>query len=83
MPISRVQKIISTDCAKVLSNVVSLHPRNIPHIHIHEKLEKNEEWHGAEIQVVIEGNWTTYRVRSYLVDLCQYQNSVYFSLGDP
>ncbi|XP_030520595.1 DNA topoisomerase 6 subunit B isoform X2 [Rhodamnia argentea] len=35
--------------------------RNIPHIHIHEKLEKKEEWHGAEIQVVIEGNWTTYR----------------------
>ncbi|KAI6685533.1 hypothetical protein NL676_031446 [Syzygium grande] len=35
--------------------------RNIPHIHVHEKLEKKEEWHGAEIQVVIEGNWTTYR----------------------
>ncbi|KAF8041154.1 hypothetical protein BT93_B3163 [Corymbia citriodora subsp. variegata] len=35
--------------------------RNIPHIHIHEKQDKKEEWHGAEIQVVIEGNWTTYR----------------------
>lgn len=35
--------------------------RNLPHIHIHEKQEKKEEWHGAEIQVVIEGNWTTYR----------------------
>ncbi|CAM8961708.1 unnamed protein product [Rhodiola kirilowii] len=35
--------------------------RNIPHIHIHEKQENKELWHGAEIQVVIEGNWTTYR----------------------
>ncbi|KAF5179721.1 Dna topoisomerase 6 subunit b [Thalictrum thalictroides] len=35
--------------------------RNIPHIHIHEKRDNNERWHGAEIQVVIEGNWTTYR----------------------
>ncbi|KAK9170083.1 hypothetical protein Syun_002223 [Stephania yunnanensis] len=35
--------------------------RNIPHIHIHEKRDNKEQWHGAEIQVVIEGNWTTYR----------------------
>ncbi|KAJ4969616.1 hypothetical protein NE237_002715 [Protea cynaroides] len=35
--------------------------RNIPHIHLHEKKESTEAWHGAEIQVVIEGNWTTYR----------------------
>ncbi|CAM8964552.1 unnamed protein product [Rhodiola kirilowii] len=35
--------------------------RNIPHIHKHEKQENKELWHGAEIQVVIEGNWTTYR----------------------
>ncbi|KAL4198195.1 hypothetical protein AMTRI_Chr03g44710 [Amborella trichopoda] len=35
--------------------------RNIPHVHIHEKRENKEEWHGAEIQVIIEGNWTTYR----------------------
>ncbi|XP_021772006.1 DNA topoisomerase 6 subunit B-like [Chenopodium quinoa] len=35
--------------------------RNIPHIHIHEKRENKDRWHGAEIQVVIEGNWTTYR----------------------
>ncbi|XP_057452714.1 DNA topoisomerase 6 subunit B [Lotus japonicus] len=35
--------------------------KNIPHVHLHEKRENNEHWHGAEIQVVIEGNWTTYR----------------------
>lgn len=34
---------------------------NTPHIHLHEKRENHEKWHGAEIQVVIEGNWTTYR----------------------
>ncbi|KAB1227704.1 DNA topoisomerase 6 subunit B [Morella rubra] len=35
--------------------------RNIPHIHLHEKRDIKDRWHGAEIQVVIEGNWTTYR----------------------
>ncbi|XP_050371531.1 DNA topoisomerase 6 subunit B [Argentina anserina] len=35
--------------------------RNIPHVHIHEKRDNKDRWHGAEIQVVIEGNWTTYR----------------------
>ncbi|XP_047317906.1 DNA topoisomerase 6 subunit B [Impatiens glandulifera] len=35
--------------------------RNIPHIHLHEKRSNKDKWHGAEIQVVIEGNWTTYR----------------------
>lgn len=35
--------------------------RNIPHVHLHEKRDNKERWHGAEIQVVIEGNWTTYR----------------------
>ncbi|GLU24169.1 hypothetical protein SLE2022_401250 [Rubroshorea leprosula] len=35
--------------------------RNIPHIHLHEKRDNQDPWHGAEIQVVIEGNWTTYR----------------------
>ncbi|XP_050221916.1 DNA topoisomerase 6 subunit B [Mercurialis annua] len=35
--------------------------RNVPHIHLHEKRDNNDRWHGAEIQVVIEGNWTTYR----------------------
>ncbi|XP_020574924.1 DNA topoisomerase 6 subunit B [Phalaenopsis equestris] len=35
--------------------------KNIPHIHLHEKRENKDQWHGAEIQVIIEGNWTTYR----------------------
>ncbi|KAI9081823.1 hypothetical protein K1719_036085 [Acacia pycnantha] len=35
--------------------------QNIPHVHLHEKRENKDRWHGAEIQVVIEGNWTTYR----------------------
>ncbi|KAG7948009.1 hypothetical protein I3843_14G124200 [Carya illinoinensis] len=35
--------------------------RNIPHIHVHEKRDNMNQWHGAEIQIVIEGNWTTYR----------------------
>ncbi|KAJ4724172.1 DNA topoisomerase 6 subunit B [Melia azedarach] len=35
--------------------------KNIPHVHLHEKRENKDRWHGAEIQVVIEGNWTTYR----------------------
>eukprot|EP00252_Welwitschia_mirabilis_P003041 TRINITY_DN13100_c0_g1_i1.p1 TRINITY_DN13100_c0_g1~~TRINITY_DN13100_c0_g1_i1.p1 ORF type:complete len:676 (-),score=156.66 TRINITY_DN13100_c0_g1_i1:550-2577(-) len=35
--------------------------KNIPHIHVHEKRDNKDKWHGAEIQVTIEGNWTTYR----------------------
>ncbi|KAK1390776.1 DNA topoisomerase 6 subunit B [Heracleum sosnowskyi] len=35
--------------------------KNIPHIHLHEKRDLKEHRHGAEIQVVIAGNWTTYR----------------------
>ncbi|KAG9450651.1 hypothetical protein H6P81_010616 [Aristolochia fimbriata] len=35
--------------------------KNIPHVHIHEKRDNKDRWHGAEIQVIIEGNWTTYR----------------------
>ncbi|KAM3741063.1 hypothetical protein ACB098_08G147400 [Castanea mollissima] len=35
--------------------------RNMPHIHVHEKREFKDQWRGAEIQIVIEGNWTTYR----------------------
>nr|GMD14822.1 DNA topoisomerase 6 subunit B isoform X1 [Ipomoea batatas] len=35
--------------------------RNIPHIHVHEKRQNKEKWHGADIQIVIEGNWTSYR----------------------
>ncbi|KAJ7980731.1 DNA topoisomerase 6 subunit B [Quillaja saponaria] len=35
--------------------------RNIPHVYSHEKRKNKDRWRGAEIQVVIEGNWTTYR----------------------
>ncbi|GAA0150681.1 ribosomal protein [Lithospermum erythrorhizon] len=35
--------------------------KNTPHIHLHEKRDNKERWHGAQIQIVIEGNWTTYR----------------------
>lgn len=35
--------------------------KNIPHIHVHERRDNNDRWNGAEIQVTIEGNWTTYR----------------------
>ncbi|XP_074290062.1 DNA topoisomerase 6 subunit B-like [Silene latifolia] len=35
--------------------------RNIPHVHLHDKRDNKDRWHGAEIQIVIEGNWTTYR----------------------
>jgi len=36
--------------------------RNIPHVYLHEKIENKDRWHGAEIHVIIEGNWTTHRV---------------------
>ncbi|PWA84359.1 Isopenicillin N synthase [Artemisia annua] len=36
--------------------------RSIPHIHLHEKIGDKEQWHGAEIQVVIEGNCNVYEV---------------------
>ncbi|KAL5765027.1 hypothetical protein ACOSP7_017336 [Xanthoceras sorbifolium] len=39
---------------------INIH-KNIPHVHLHEKRDNKDRWHGAEIQVVIEGNWTTYR----------------------
>lgn len=48
--------------ASILFYLIIFIFRNIPHIHVHEKLENKEQWHGAKIQVVIEGNWTTYRV---------------------
>ncbi|KAJ7561257.1 hypothetical protein O6H91_03G020500 [Diphasiastrum complanatum] len=39
---------------------INIH-KNVPNVHIHEKRSNEEGWHGAEIQVTIEGNWTTYR----------------------
>ncbi|KAL5201859.1 hypothetical protein ABZP36_036213 [Zizania latifolia] len=35
--------------------------KNVPHVHLHEKRENKDNLHGAEIQVIIEGNWTTHR----------------------
>uniref|UniRef100_A0A0D3H4K2 DNA topoisomerase 6 subunit B n=1 Tax=Oryza barthii TaxID=65489 RepID=A0A0D3H4K2_9ORYZ len=35
--------------------------KNVPHVHLHEKRENKDRWHGAELQVIIEGNWTTHR----------------------
>lgn len=40
--------------------------RNIPNIHVHEKRPNPDGWRGAELQVTIEGNWTTYRVSAIL-----------------
>ncbi|TVU11126.1 hypothetical protein EJB05_44692 [Eragrostis curvula] len=37
--------------------------KNVPHVHLHEKKANKDHWHGAELQVVIEGNWTTHRSR--------------------
>ncbi|CAD6226623.1 unnamed protein product [Miscanthus lutarioriparius] len=44
--------------------------RNIPHVHLHEKRENKTHWHGAEIEVIIEGNWTTHRSK-ILHYMCQ------------
>ncbi|GAQ84737.1 topoisomerase [Klebsormidium nitens] len=35
--------------------------KNLPNIHKHEKEPNPQRWRGAELQVVIEGNWTTYK----------------------
>lgn len=35
--------------------------KNEPNIHVEEKLPNPDKWHGAELSVIIEGNWTTYR----------------------
>ena len=40
--------------------------KNVPHVHLHEKCDNKDIWHGAEIQVTIEGNWTTHRVSGML-----------------
>jgi len=45
--------------------------KNEPNVHKEEKHPNTEHWHGAELSVTIEGNWTTYRqyVLSYLRQL--------------
>lgn len=35
--------------------------RNEPNVHSVDKTPNDEEWHGAELSVIIEGNWTAYR----------------------
>ena len=45
--------------------------KNEPNVHKENKLSNDEKWHGAELSVTIEGNWTTYRqyVLSYMRQL--------------
>jgi len=45
--------------------------KNEPNVHKEQKLPNDGKWHGAELSVTIEGNWTTYRqyVLSYLRQL--------------
>eukprot|EP00899_Mesostigma_viride_P011865 jgi/Mesvir1/2067/Mv02321-RA.2 len=45
--------------------------KNVPKIHAHEKLPNGDKWHGSELKLLIEGNWTTYRAKilSYLRQL--------------
>lgn len=45
--------------------------RNEPNVHKAEKTPNPGDWHGAELSVIIEGNWTAYRnkVLSYLRQL--------------
>ena len=35
--------------------------RNEPNVHSAEKTPNDEGWHGAELSVIIEGNWSAYR----------------------
>ena len=37
--------------------------RNEPNIHKEEQLPNSEGWHGAQLSVTIEGNWSTYRAK--------------------
>lgn len=37
--------------------------RNEPNIHEEKLLENPERWHGAELSVIIEGNWSYYRAK--------------------
>lgn len=36
--------------------------KNEPNVIVHERRPNPDRWHGAEVSVVIEGNWSTYRV---------------------
>lgn len=35
--------------------------RNAPNVHSSSKLANPDRWHGAELSVTIEGNWSSYR----------------------
>lgn len=35
--------------------------RNEPNVHKSEKLDNTDHWHGAQLSVTIEGNWSNYR----------------------
>ncbi|KAL3519195.1 hypothetical protein ACH5RR_021784 [Cinchona calisaya] len=60
LPIEILSSMKGQNYASFCRLDIDIH-RNIPHIHVHEKRDNKEWWHGAEIQIVIEGNWTTYR----------------------
>ncbi|KAF5829235.1 topoisomerase VI B subunit, transducer-domain-containing protein [Dunaliella salina] len=36
-------------------------PRNEPNVHKEEQLPNTDGWHGAQLSLTIEGNWSTYR----------------------
>jgi DNA topoisomerase VI B subunit len=43
--------------------------RNEPSVKLHEKVANEKQWRGTRIDVVVEGNWTTYK--SYIMNYFQ------------
>ena len=37
--------------------------KNQPNIRVHEKEENSKGWHGSKVELVISGNWRTYKAR--------------------
>ena len=37
--------------------------RNEPNVHKEQQLPNTDSWHGAQLSVTIEGNWTSYRAK--------------------
>ena len=37
--------------------------KNQPNIRVHEKKDNGEGWHGSKVELVISGNWRTYKAR--------------------
>ena len=37
--------------------------RNEPNVHKEEQVPNPDRWHGAQLSVTIEGNWTSYRAK--------------------